>query len=118
MGRKTSYRTMETKLKKQDALYIQMIQQKRKGEENYWVMSIIMDDPEFPNFDQRITFSGTCEQCAKDCVAMTHVIVERGFPKSGIRIESYQGDKARFYLAEGERQEAKYQGFIKSQPSN
>jgi hypothetical protein len=49
---------------------------------------------------------------------MTHTIVSGGFPKTGIQIESYQGQRARDYLAESARSEVAFQDERKGQPNN
>jgi len=108
---------MKSKLK-HDALLKQLLKIKPKGKEDFWLFSLVIDDPNHPTWEQRFAFIGTYEQGARDCVAMTHVLACRGFPKSGIRIETYHGEAARRYLAESVKQETRYQQERTGQPNN
>ena len=49
---------------------------------------------------------------------MVNGMVVAGLPQGGIRIESYQGERARRYLVDVGAQERRYQQERKAQPFN
>lgn len=108
---------MKTKPKR-DELLKQLLKRKPKVADDLWLISLVIDDPHHPTWEQRFAFVGTYDQAARDCVAMTHVLASTGFPKSGIRIETYHGDAVRHYMAESVNQEAKFQQEREGQPNN
>jgi hypothetical protein len=103
---------------KTDALLKELLKLRVEGEEDFYVFSLVIDDPDYPTHDQRFAFMGTHEQAARACVAMTHLLFERGLLKNGLRIETYHGDGARNYLAYAARQEREFQEQTQSQPHN
>jgi hypothetical protein len=111
---------MKKKHKHQDdAFYQQLMKMKPlQNEENFWVFSLVVDDANYPTWEQRFSFVGTYEQNVKTCVEMTHTLAESGFPESGIQIESYQGDAGRRYLATSIEQEKAYQAERQGMPQN
>jgi hypothetical protein len=75
-------------------------------EEDFWAMSLVIDDPTKPTWDCRISATGTWEQCIK----MLAQKFDSMMPiKQPVRFELFQGKKALAYLRECEQQEARYQ---------
>jgi hypothetical protein len=90
----------------------------KTGEEDFWVFSIVADDPDTPTWEQRFQVVGTYNQNCHAAARLINIITSAGLPKSGLRIESYQGDKARAFLAESQAQETAYQQERSSQSNN
>jgi hypothetical protein len=100
------------------ALLKRMLGNKPKHGEDFWVFSVVTDDPDTPTWERRIQVIGTYEQNCKAAAHVIHTIMNLGFPTNGLRIESYQGDKARDLLAEGQAQEMAYQRERMGEPHN
>jgi hypothetical protein len=84
--------------------------------EDFWVFSIVRDDPALPTYEERVTMFGTYEECVESCVLMVERLVTAGVPSG--RVESYHGDAARDYLLGIGQYERKYQEERKAQPCN
>lgn len=101
-----------------DAMLKALLDLKPSDGEDFALFAVVMDDPHHPTWEERRATYGRYEQAARACVALTHMIVARGFPKSGIRIEFYQGNAARRYIVEAARQEEAFQQERKGQRNN
>ena len=92
-----------------DKLLAPLLRQRADYGEDFWVFSIVTDDPNNPSWEQRYSIIGTYGQNVMACAALINGIAGVGLPKAGIRIESYQGEGARRYLAHAGQQEREYQ---------
>ena len=90
----------------------------KTGEEDLWVFSVVTEDPDTPTWERRIQVVGTYNQNCQAAARIIDLIIRTGGSKSGLRIESYQGDKARALLAEGQAQEAAYRRERSTQSNN
>jgi hypothetical protein len=54
--------------------------------EDFWVFSIVHDDPDLPTYEERVTTFGTYEQCVEACVPIVEGMLIAGV-KAG-RVES------------------------------
>jgi hypothetical protein len=77
---------------KKDALLEHLLRNKPKGGENFWVFSVMMDDPDTPTWDRRFNIVGTYEKNVSCFIAMSHVLAETGQLKDGLKIAMFQGN--------------------------
>ena len=75
-------------------------------DEELWAFSIIYTDPDHPTWEERIQIMGGYERCCQQCATM---VMTPPFPMKDLRIETRRGAAAEELLAEGMRQEKKYQ---------
>ena len=99
---------MSARNPKRDALLQTLLENKPRGGEDFFALTIITDAAE-PTWDERQTFVGGYEQAAALAVAALGIMADNGGLKKGARLEMYQGENARGYLSECSIQEASYQ---------
>ena len=92
-----------------DKLLAPLLGQRPDAGEDFWVFSIVTDDPNDPSWERRYSIIGTYAQNLMACAAFINGMAEVAPPKGGIRIESYQGEGVRRYLARAGQQETEYQ---------
>jgi hypothetical protein len=90
----------------------------KTGEEDFWVFSVVTDDPATPTWERRIQVVGTYNQNCQAAARIIDLILRTGVSKRGLRIESYQGEKARALLAETQAQDAAYRQERSAQANN
>jgi hypothetical protein len=84
-----------------------LIKQKPKRDgENFWVFSVIVDDPDLLTYDQRFTMMGTYEQNVSSCSPILELLFNQ---RLNVKMEQYQGEDARRFLEKIGSQEVKYQ---------
>lgn len=91
----------------QDALLAMLLEQRPPDGEDFHVFSIVRDADQ-PIWEKRLSFAGTYEKAAALCVRALGALADSGGLAKGARIELFQGDAARAYLAASLLQEAKY----------
>ena len=97
----------------------QMLRQKPTdvADDEFWVFSIVRDDPDRPTWEERMQILGNYETCARQCVQLLAALRKENSFKS-TRIESYHGEAARNFLGHSLQQEARYQKKTAAQPNN
>ncbi len=86
---------------------IDFAEPKQPDGEDFFVFSIISDDPNHPTWDQRQTCLGSWECCRRTISILVNAWADSK-PRTQIRIVWYQGDTARSYFAETLRQERRF----------
>jgi hypothetical protein len=86
--------------------------------EDFWVVSIVIDDPDHPTWEKRFSVMGAHEHCLQSSARLIESHFLEGLPKNGLRIELYQGQGAREYLIRTAQHELRFQSERKSQPNN
>lgn len=93
-----------------------MMRAKPLNGEDFWVFTILRDDPFAPTWNERTVIMGRYEICVARCAEMMEGLFMIG--ESKLEVERFQGPAARHTLADGLRQERKYREERKAQPCN
>jgi hypothetical protein len=81
--------------------------------EDFFVFSLVFDDPFHPTWELRQTTMGSWNQ-----VIFAAKLIAAGSGQSSGKLFWYQGQKARDYLREGLQHESRYQQERKATPNN
>lgn len=100
-------------LKNPEELFSEIMKRKPDTKEDFWVFSIIRDDPDYPTWDARMNVLGTYEIAASACVKLVRIS-----PHGIRRIECRSGDAARRLVVNGMQSEVRYRQEISAQPNN
>jgi hypothetical protein len=103
-------------MKSKTKLIDKMMKLKPCGGEDFWVLSIVREDPNLPTYEERVTMFGTYEECVKSCAPIVEGMWIAGIDSG--RIESYQGDAARDFLLGIGQYERRYHEDRKAQSLN
>jgi hypothetical protein len=104
--------------KSEDALLEQILRMRPPGGEDFFIFSLVIDDPATPTWELRTSFVGSYEQSATLCVGELGLLVDSGCIGKDARIELYQGEAARRFIASGAAEEAGYLDERRNQPNN
>lgn len=92
----------------------------RKPQDNtddFWLFSLVRDDPKHPTWQERLSTVGTYDQCANALLVLLARLVNEG-ARGEAHIEVFRGDTARHMLARGIQEEARYQKEVGAQGNN
>jgi hypothetical protein len=91
----------------------------KPGEEDFWLISIVRDDPDVPTWNEGLCVTGkyrTVIGLAASIIA--GMLAEPSSREKRVSYEAYQGEGARHFRSESVRREIRYQQERAGQPNN
>jgi hypothetical protein len=88
------------------------------GEEDFWLISILKDDPDLPTWEEGFCVTGKYEKVIGLAASIIAGMEAAPGTATGVRYDAYQGEDARRFRAESVRREIRYQQERAGQPHN
>ena len=88
------------------------------GEEDFFCITVIRPDPNFPTWEERLICFGTYEIAVRQAVELVVSLRQSGYRPTHMECHHLNDESATRMILEGMRSEKRYRQEIKAQPNN